>query len=80
MNTASSIVLAVTVLILLVLFFPLFIPVELAWRKDQNYSHGYLIPIICIWLFARSWTRAGDPESGDTRMALLTLIPGSERG
>ena len=52
--------LSVLVLFLLAgLFAPLFIPIELAWRKDPNYSHGYLIPIICLGLAWRAWNQPG---------------------
>lgn len=59
-----------------ILFARLFIPVEAAWRTDSNYSHGYLIPVLCIFLGFRAWNRAGIPSAGDRNLALFTLIPG----
>ncbi len=61
---------------LLPLFASLLQPVELAWRKDPNYSHGYLVPFICIALGMRAWQRAGPPRDGEPRLALLPLSAG----
>ena len=47
---ANWLVSLLVISLLAVLFVPLFVPIELAWRKDPNYSHGYLIPIICLGL------------------------------
>jgi exosortase len=69
--------LAALVLLIAALFAPLLVPVELAWRRDQNYSHGYLVPLICLALALRAWGRAGPPVNGEKRMALLTLVPGA---
>jgi len=75
---ASVVALLVSIGLLLVLLFGrLFGPVVNAWQVDPNYSHGYLIPIICIFLAVRSRNKAGSPLAGDTRFALLSLIPGA---
>src|SRR5580698_8818469 len=76
-GVANRLVLAALVILIAVLFAPLLVPVELAWRRDQNYSHGYLIPLICLALAMRSWGRAGPPVHGERRMAFMTLIPGA---
>ena len=76
-GAANRLVLAALVLLIAALFAPLLVPVELAWQRDQNYSHGFLIPLICFALAWRAWSRAGPPMQGERRMALLTLVPGA---
>jgi len=67
----------VSIGLLVVLFVALFVPVVKAWNIDPNYSHGYLIPIVCIYLGMRAFHRAGPPSAGDARMAMMSLIPGA---
>ncbi len=75
-GAADRLVLAAFILLIGALLTPLLVSVELAWRRDPNYSHGYLVPFICFALTLRAGSRAGPPVNGQKRMALLTLIPG----
>lgn len=64
------------VALLAAVYSSLFAPVEAAWRTDPNYSHGYLIPLLCLMLGVRAFQRAGTPSAGDFRTGLVCLVPG----
>jgi len=75
-SSATYFLLAAIGALFVAIFVPLMVPVERAWRNDSNYSHGYLVPILCLWLFHRSWLWAGPPRTGEPRFALIALLPG----
>jgi len=41
------------------------------WNTDDNYSHGFLVPIVSVWLAWGVLRRQGWSEEGDLRSGLL---------
>jgi exosortase len=64
-------------LLLLAIYARLFVTIERSWRLDPNYSHGYLVPFICLGLAIRAAHRAGAPVHGERRLGLTTVVGGS---
>lgn len=59
-----------------VLFFPTFVRLAELWRKDPNYSHGFLIPLISLLLAARHIRREGWPVEGQLPLGAINVLAG----
>jgi exosortase len=43
------------------LWLPLFYRLAFIWETDDQYSHGWMVPLIAGWIFAERWSRRPDP-------------------
>jgi exosortase len=58
------------------LFFKRFYLLSIQWRIDDNYSHGFLVPLVSGF-FAWQWCRSqGWPRQGAVRAGLALLVAG----
>jgi exosortase len=47
------------------------------WSKDPSYSHGFLVPLVSLWLAVRAYRRAGRPGAGDVRIGSMAMLAGA---
>jgi len=43
------------------LWFALFYRLAFIWETDDQYSHGWMVPLFAGWIFAERWSRRPDP-------------------
>ena len=43
------------------LWFALFYRLAFIWETDDQYSHGWMVPLFAGWIFARRWSTRPDP-------------------
>lgn len=46
------------------------------WDFDDNYSHGFLVPVVSAWLAWEVFRRQGLPEDGSLRAGLVWVVLG----
>lgn len=63
-------------LLVAVLFGPTLYLLTQLWQRDQNYSHGYLVIPISLWLAWRIYRRVGPPQHGEAGWATISLASG----
>lgn len=69
-------VFAVAGALALLLFAPTFAKLVQLWERDPNYSHGYLIGPICLFLAYTAYRRVGPPVRGELRLGLFGVTIG----
>jgi exosortase len=74
--TGARVWFGLVVLLLVVLFGPHLLRLAELWRWDPSYSHGFLIPIISLWLAIRAYRRLGAPAQGDVRLGSMAMLAG----
>jgi exosortase len=62
--------------LLLVLYYPVVAELVRDWIVDDNYSHGFLIPVVSLFLVWRKREKLRSIPSGSSGMGLLVLIFG----
>jgi exosortase len=75
-STGARIWFGIVVLLLLVLFGPHLLRLAELWRQDPSYSHGFLIPLLSLWLAIRAYRRLGAPVQGDVRIGSMGMLAG----
>lgn len=68
--------LAAYAILVLALFGPTFLRLVDLWEKDPNYSHGYLVAPIAVYLAWMVYRQAGAPRGGDRRLAATGAVLG----
>jgi exosortase len=68
--------LAGTWLLTAALFYPTLRLLVHLWEQDDNYSHGYAVVPISLWLGWRMARRVGPPQGGEGLFASLNLLIG----
>jgi len=63
-------------IVLLLLYSPVFYTLGQAWRLDPYYSHGFVIPILSIWLISRKRNMAVQHANLANSNSSLCLIVG----
>ncbi len=61
---------------LVVLYLPFFTTLVSAWEHDENYSHGYFIPFISLYMVYTLRSRLQKEELAGSLSGLLLLVPG----
>lgn len=46
------------------------------WYHDDNYSHGFLIPVIAVWFLNKDWNRTKEILCKPTNLGLLVVLLG----
>jgi exosortase len=47
------------------------------WINDPSYSHGFLVPILSLWLAFRAYRKIGPPALSNIRLGTLAIISGA---
>ncbi len=63
-------------LLLGVLYFPVFVELVGDWVRDENYSHGFLVPLVTAFLVWRKRNRLQAMACDPNNWGLVTLIGG----
>lgn len=58
------------------LFYPTLRLLVQLWQQDDNYSHGYVVVPISVWLGWRIYRRVGPPRGGEGGFASINLVVG----
>ncbi|WP_333797337.1 exosortase A [Rheinheimera sp.] len=66
--------LAATLILWALLFWPTLLQLESVWQGSDTYSHAYFIPVIVLWLLYRRQTDVQDLPKADWRLLIL-LVP-----
>ena len=61
-------------LVLATLWFLLFKQLWLEWSTDENYSYGYVVPILAAYLFSKRWVDRPAPATSHSAGADRTLL------
>lgn len=66
--------LAATLILWALLFWPTLVQLESVWQGSDTYSHAYFIPLIVLWLWYRRQADISDLPNADWR-PLILLVP-----
>jgi exosortase len=69
-------VLGTTLALVAALFGGSFVTLVGLWNRDPNYSHGYLVAPISLWLAYRISRRVGPPVRGEIAFGVLGIVLG----
>src|SRR4030067_2036489 len=58
------------VLVLLAIYFPVFVELVNDWERDSNYSHGFLVPLVSLFLL---WKKRQELSQIQTRISPFGL-------
>jgi exosortase len=75
-QSGAGVWLGLILLLLLTLFGPHLLRLAYLWSTDPSYSHGFLIPLISLWLAIRAYRRLGPPVEGDVRIGSMAILAG----
>jgi len=63
-------------LALLVAYLPTLYDLVVDWAKDPNYSHGFIIPLVSLYLLRTAWRESPRPETKSGPAGLIVLLAG----
>lgn len=46
------------------------------WYRDENYSHGFLIPFVAAWFIQKDWKRTREALCNPSKLGLLVVLLG----
>ncbi len=75
-NRVSLILITVAIAALIVLYLPFFKTLVVAWEYNENYSHGYFIPFISLYMVYTLRFRLQKESLSGSLSGLLLLVPG----
>src|SRR4030066_514716 len=64
------------VLVLLAIYFPVFLELVGDWERDSNYSHGFLVPLVSLFLIWRMRKDVAQIPSKITPLGLGAIAAG----
>lgn len=53
---------------------PVFYRLSFTWDTDDQYSHGWMVPALAAWIFARRWGTRPEPAAAGGSCVLLFLL------
>lgn len=68
--------LSVTGVLLVVLYWRIFPDMVLQWKQDENYSHGFLVPLIAGYFFWQSWPELKNKVVAPNNWGFVVLVLG----
>lgn len=68
--------LSVTGVLLVVLYWKIVPDMVLQWKQDENYSHGFLVPLIAGYFFWQSWPELKDKTVAPSNWGFVILVLG----
>jgi exosortase len=75
-NLSKKLPLLVLGLLLLLTYLPVMVDLVKDWWQDSNYSHGFLIPLVSIYLAYKKWPKVAQSEQRPCWWGLGLLIFG----
>jgi len=68
--------LSVTGVLLVVLYWRIVPDMVLQWKQDENYSHGFLVPLIAGYFLWQSWPELKDKAVAPSNWGFVVLVLG----
>lgn len=73
---ANTFRLLVPALMLCAVYAPIFPRMADDWMTDPNYSHGFLVPVIAVWLARKKWPEIRETEIIPSNLGFLLILFG----